>query len=130
MHEFGLCESILDAVERRAAGRRVTAVRVRAGALQRVADESMETAFAMVTAGSVADGAKLELVIVPVQCQCLECGLDTESNDPLAVCPRCGSTNVDLSGGDDLMLESLTLAAGEPSSEPREETGHVPRHSG
>ena len=36
LHELGLCEGVLQAVERRAAGRRVTRVRVRVGAQHRV----------------------------------------------------------------------------------------------
>ncbi|MGH8969591.1 MAG: hydrogenase maturation nickel metallochaperone HypA [Actinomycetes bacterium] len=124
MHELGLCESVLDTVERRAAGRRVSGVTVRVGALHRVVDESMQTAFAMVSTGTVADGAALSLVHVPVRVSCLGCGLDAESGDPLAVCPRCSSTDLDLSGGDDLLLESITVAA------PEEEMSHVPRHPG
>lgn len=62
MHEMGLCEGIIDAVERRAAGRRVTAVRVRAGELLMVAEPALEQAFALLAEGTVAEGARVELV--------------------------------------------------------------------
>ncbi|MCW2885939.1 MAG: hydrogenase expression/synthesis, HypA [Streptosporangiaceae bacterium] len=65
MHEFGLCEAILDAVENRAHGRRVTQVRVRIGAQHAVAEPALAQSFEMVAAGSVADGAAIELVTVP-----------------------------------------------------------------
>jgi hydrogenase nickel incorporation protein HypA/HybF len=123
VHEIGLCEGVLDAVERRAAGRRVRSVTVRAGALHRVVPESMETAFALVAAGTVADGAQVRLVLVPVQVRCRSCGLETEAADPLAVCSRCGGTDLDLSGGDELVLESLELAEQEA-----EVSGGVPGH--
>jgi hydrogenase nickel incorporation protein HypA/HybF len=129
MHEVGLCEGVLDAVERRAAGRRVSVVRVRAGALHRIVEPAMRTAFELVAAGSVAQGAEFELVAVPVLVRCRDCGLEVESDDSLAACGRCGSTDLDLSGGDELTLESVTFAEG-GTPVPEKEMGHVPGHPG
>ncbi|MCW2885929.1 MAG: hydrogenase nickel incorporation protein HypA/HybF [Streptosporangiaceae bacterium] len=65
MHEIGLCEALLDAVEKRAAGRQVTGVRVRIGTRHRVAEPALTQGFELIAAGSVADGAAIELVTVP-----------------------------------------------------------------
>ncbi|HET9078072.1 MAG TPA: hydrogenase maturation nickel metallochaperone HypA [Acidimicrobiales bacterium] len=62
MHELGLCEALLEVVERRAAGRRVLAVRVRAGDDLRVAEPALDQAFALVAEGTVAAGARVDLV--------------------------------------------------------------------
>jgi hydrogenase nickel incorporation protein HypA/HybF len=115
MHEFGLCEPIVAAVERRAAGRPVARVRVRVGALHRVAGPSMDQAFALAAEGTVADGAEMDLVIVPLSVSCRACGHTGASDDPLTLCPACGSADIELSGGDDLLLESIQLA---PAAEP------------
>ena len=64
MHEIGLCEAIIDAVERRAAGRRVLAVRVRAGDDLMVVEPALDQAFALVAEGTVAEGARMEMVPV------------------------------------------------------------------
>ncbi|MBC9713930.1 hydrogenase maturation nickel metallochaperone HypA [Streptomyces sp. TRM66268-LWL] len=64
MHETGLCEAILDAVERRAKGRRVTGVKVRIGTLHAVSAPALAQSFELVSAGSVADGAVIDLVPV------------------------------------------------------------------
>lgn len=64
MHEIGLCEGIIDAVERRAAGRRVVAVRVRAGEALMVAEPALGQAFALLSEGTSAEGARVELVQV------------------------------------------------------------------
>jgi Zn finger protein HypA/HybF involved in hydrogenase expression len=64
VHEIGMCEGILDAVERRAAGRRVTGVKVRIGTDHRVVESALSQSFELVAAGSVADGAAIELVTV------------------------------------------------------------------
>ena len=45
MHEFGLCEGVLDTVRARAGGRQVAAVRVRFGVRHAVDQESLAQAF-------------------------------------------------------------------------------------
>ncbi|WP_214412130.1 hydrogenase maturation nickel metallochaperone HypA/HybF [Sphaerisporangium fuscum] len=119
MHEFGIAESILAAVEGRADGRRVRRARVQVGALLRVAEPSINDAWAMVAEGTVAEGARLDLVTLPVRLICRACGKTATSVDPYAVCPSCGAADVDSEGGDDLVLESIQLA----------EASHVPGDS-
>lgn len=65
MHEIGYCEGILEAVEARADGRQVAGVRVRIGEQHRVVADALEQSFALVSAGTLADGASVELVTVP-----------------------------------------------------------------
>jgi hydrogenase nickel incorporation protein HypA/HybF len=113
VHELGLCEALLETVERHAAGRRVTGVRLRVGVLHRVVGPAMDQAFSLVSAGTVADGARVDLVVVPVRVACLGCGHQASSSDPLAVCSACGGTELELDGGDELILESIQLADGE-----------------
>jgi hydrogenase nickel incorporation protein HypA/HybF len=107
MHEFGLAEGVLDAVLRRAEGRPVRRVRLRAGIRHGVDRESMAQAFAFVSGGTEADGAVLEVVPIPVRLTCRSCGFAADTLDLLAACPQCGADVVDLAGGDELVLESL-----------------------
>jgi hydrogenase nickel incorporation protein HypA/HybF len=110
MHEIGLCESFLHAVERRATGRQVTAVRLRIGVLHRVVEPALAQAFALVAQGSVAEGAVVELVTVPLRVTCHRCGDESEAAEPLPHCPACGALDPELTGGDDLVLESIRIA--------------------
>jgi hydrogenase nickel incorporation protein HypA/HybF len=111
MHEFGLCEAIVEAVERRADGRRVAAVRVRVGARHVVVSSAMDQAFSLASGGTVADGARMEVVVVPMVVACKGCGHTADSADPLAVCAACGGVDVDVSGGDELVLEAVEYEA-------------------
>jgi hydrogenase nickel incorporation protein HypA/HybF len=118
VHELGLCEGILEAVERRAAGRRVTRVRVRVGARHQVVESALDQAFALVSEGTVAEGAAIELVVVPALASCLDCGQELEITDTLAACPVCGGLDLDLEGGDELVLEAIHIeGSGSSSSE-------------
>jgi hydrogenase nickel incorporation protein HypA/HybF len=112
MHEFGLCEGVLNAVRKRAGGRRVAGIRVRCGVRHAVSEEAMASAFGLVAAGTEADGANVEVVTVPAAVACRACGGDSESRDQLAVCPRCGSADVVVTGGEELTLESVRYASG------------------
>ena len=118
MHELGLCEGILEAVERRAAGRRVTRVRVRVGAQHRVVSSAFDQSFALVAQGTVADGAAVDLVTVPVLVACQDCGHQGEATDALAACPACGGLDLETSGGDELILEAIHLEEEDVSRHP------------
>ena len=108
MHEYGLSEGVLETVRQRAHGRKVAALRVRFGVRHAVDQESLEQAFSMVAAGTEAADATIDLVTVPATITCRDCGLNAETSDLLTACPRCGGDNTDLSGGDEMVLESVT----------------------
>jgi hydrogenase nickel incorporation protein HypA/HybF len=110
VHEIGLAEAILEAVEKRAEGRPVARAKVRAGALLRVVEPAMDQAFHLVTEGTIAEGAAIDLVVTPARISCRSCGHKDDALDPLALCPACGGGDVDLTGGDQLVLESIEIA--------------------
>lgn len=111
MHELGMCQGILEAVERRAAGRPVARVCVRVGVLHRVVPAAFEQAFMLVSAGTVAEQAELDLVVIPSSSTCRSCGEHVTSDDPLVICPRCEGTDLAFEAGDELLVESLEYAA-------------------
>jgi hydrogenase nickel incorporation protein HypA/HybF len=111
MHEYGLCEGVLDAVRERAGGRAVAGFRLRCGIKHAVDAEAMTLAFEVMAAGTEADGARIEIVIVPATLTCRTCGAGGDTTDMLALCPRCGSDDVQITGGDELTLESVSYAA-------------------
>lgn len=120
MHELSYCESVLDAVERRAGGRRVARVGVRIGAVHRVVSDAFAQAFQLVALGGPAEDAVAELVVVPGHGHCQRCRADFDSADPAPACPTCGSLDVALEGGDEIVLEWLQYVdppalAGQPA---------------
>lgn len=110
MHEFGLCEGVLEAVQARAQGRQVTGIRVRCGVQLAVDSAAMTQAFGFVAAGTEAAAAAVDVVIIPFNVICRDCGTASESTDRLPVCPQCGGSEITVSGGDELTLESVRYA--------------------
>lgn len=108
MHEYGLAEGVLATVRQRAAGRRVAGIRVRFGVRHAVDAESLAQAFRFVAEGTEAAGAAVDLVTVPATLTCRGCGRTAQTADVLAACPRCGGEDVEITGGEEMTLESIT----------------------
>ena len=108
MHEYGLAEGVLATVRQRAGGRKVAGIGVRFGVRHAVDEESLAQAFTFVAEGTEAAGAVVTLVTVPATLTCRDCGRTGETTDVLAVCPACAGENVDITGGDEMTLESIT----------------------
>ncbi|MDX6286481.1 MAG: hydrogenase nickel incorporation protein HypA/HybF [Frankiales bacterium] len=109
MHELGMCESVLYAVQRRAGNRRVTGLRVHVGALNRVVEPAFVQSFTMVATGTVAEDAEIDLVIDPAEFRCLQCEASLASADIMSVCTQCGSTSLELVSGEQILLESISV---------------------
>jgi len=111
MHELGLCTCIVDAIERRAGTRPVARVTVRVGRLHHVHPEAFEQSFAVAAMGTVAEDAAAQLVLLPVLARCGACNAAWDADEIPAACPTCGSVAVELTGGDELVLESIEYVA-------------------
>src|ERR1700722_11094123 len=107
MHELGLCSSIVDAVEKRAGERQVARVTVRVGRLHHVHPEAFDQSFAVAAMGTVVEDATAELVLLPVIAHCSSCNTSWECDEVPIACPSCNAVEIDLVGGDELVLESI-----------------------
>lgn len=107
MHELGFCEGILEAVQRRAAGRRVNRLRVRVGVLHRLDQEALRQGFSLVASGTEAEGAILDVIFISARSRCRVCQEESEGVDVNRVCARCGGADIEVSGGDEIVLESI-----------------------
>jgi hydrogenase nickel incorporation protein HypA/HybF len=108
MHEMAITQSVVDAVCERAAGRRVHSVRVQVGALCAVVPDAMEFCFDLVTEGTIAAGARLDVDVQPGSARCRTCGQDFTLPDLILLCP-CGSADVEVLAGRDLRILSMEV---------------------
>ena len=112
MHEFGLCDGIVEAVQGRADGRRVARVKIRVGAMHRVVKDAFQQAFSHAAEGTEAESASLDIVVVPVQTVCRSCKAEFASDDLPIACVKCGGVDLELCGGEELVLESIEYEPG------------------
>jgi hydrogenase nickel incorporation protein HypA/HybF len=109
MHELSIADAIVTIARRHAAGRKVTRVDVRVGHLRQVVPDSLGFAFELVSTDTELEGAELVLEEVPAAVHCEACGADGVLKEFPAVCRACGSLDVGLIGGDELLVDSLEL---------------------
>jgi hydrogenase nickel incorporation protein HypA/HybF len=109
VHELSIADSIVAIVDRHAAGRTVTRVELRVGHLRQVVPSALEFAFELVAQGSAAEGAELVMHEVPAAGVCRSCGAESELPDFPLHCSACGSFDVELIRGEELLVDSLEL---------------------
>jgi hydrogenase nickel incorporation protein HypA/HybF len=112
MHELSLCESILQVLEQQATVQQYTKVRIvwlEIGVLSGVEPEAMRFSFDVVTIGSLADQAKLEIIEVPGQAWCMACACNVVVEQLYDVCPKCGSHQLQVNNGDQMRIKEIEV---------------------
>ncbi len=109
MHELSIASAIVATAEKHADGSAVSVVTVRAGRLRQVVPESLAFYWGIVTRGTVCDGARLELDVVPAVLACRGCGHQWSLGEPSFRCPTCGETDVAVVSGQELEVVSIEI---------------------
>jgi len=113
MHELSLVESILQIVNEYAAKEgfaRVTALKLSCGKLSSVVPQALSFAFEVQSKGTLAEGAALEIEVLPAVIHCFTCEKDVETDRFEAQCPECQGFEVLLAGGtEELKLIELDV---------------------
>ena len=121
MHEMsiavGLLESVLDAAADHGAGR-IEEVELEVGAMRLVVPEALEMAWSIVSEGTAAAGARLNVREVAVKAKCRACGSVFSPEIGEFLCRRCGQADVDIVEGDDIILRSVVCQSREGASPP------------
>jgi len=113
MHELAIIEALIEQVSRemKRAGRqgRVARLDLSVGRLSGVNPDSLRFAFGLVAPGPPVEGAEMAIDEPKAQCRCNQCGAQTDIDDLVIQCPRCGSGDISIEGGRDLMLQSIEI---------------------
>jgi hydrogenase nickel incorporation protein HypA/HybF len=112
MHEMALTESIVQAIEDGAAQHGYAAVKgvwLEIGALAGVEVEALRFCFDAVSRGTIAEGARVEIVDVPGTAWCLPCGKTIAIAQKFDACPDCGSHQLQITGGEEMRIKELEV---------------------
>ena len=111
MHEVSVAQELVATVAKVAAehrARAVTSVSVAIGELAGVVPDALELAFAMVTRGTIAEGAKLVCQRTPLTVACTACGREGPGSLEELGCTACGAP-VRVTGGRELRLCTIDV---------------------
>lgn len=113
MHELPVMQSILTIILKHAAMHRVKkvhAIGLSVGTLSDLEEEWMQKYFDHLSAGTLAQGAKLKIQWVPAVLSCDECGnrfeLDKTRLDGI-LCPACGQRKFSLVSGREYHIRDM-----------------------
>ena len=112
MHEMSLAESMLQIIEdtaRKQGFTRVRTVWLEIGQLACVEQESLRFGFDVVTRGSIAQQARLEIIETAGQGRCEKCDEVFPLPALYEACPKCGSYDVRVIGGDAMRVKELEV---------------------
>lgn len=112
MHEVSLCERIVQILEQEARNQafsRVNLVRLEIGALAGVEVEAMRFGFDVVTRGTLAEDANLEIIHQPAIAWCLQCSKRVGIQQRYDPCPDCGLFQLQVIQGDDMRIKDLEV---------------------
>ena len=110
MHELNVTQSIVDAVLDEMTQRNldsIAVVHMRCGRLTTFVPDSIRFYYDSLTKGTKLEGSKLDIENVPVEGKCNACGAQLELADPVFLCGKCGSPDLDVVSGRELEITSI-----------------------
>jgi len=112
MHEMAIAQGILDIVLKTAAEHsavKVTGIKLLIGQMTQVEPECLKFGFAALAMGSIADGANVDITIVPLVGQCNDCGQQFSVEKYCFLCTNCNSPRVTVVSGRELAVDYLEV---------------------
>ncbi len=113
MHELAIVEALieqvgteLDRAEQKGAVKRLE---IAVGRLSGVHCDSLRFAFNLLSPGTIAEGAELSIREPSAISRCRQCGTSTEITEMVIDCPLCGSPEIAIEKGRELLLESIDI---------------------
>jgi hydrogenase nickel incorporation protein HypA/HybF len=109
MHELSVADAILRIALNHAGERSIETVEVKCGHLRQVVPDALAFAWTLITEGTPAEGSQLQLEVVPAAGVCRACGTESEFDGFPLACHGCGSLDVQLLRGEELLVDALTM---------------------
>jgi hydrogenase nickel incorporation protein HypA/HybF len=108
MHELAITENIVAVATGASANRQVKIITLKIGELAGVEQEAVRFCFGIVSKGTIAEGARLEIIRIPAIIRCRKCSTDFHLNDDWS-CPVCAAIGGDVQGGREFFIESIEV---------------------
>jgi hydrogenase nickel incorporation protein HypA/HybF len=110
MHELSIADAVVQIAAWHAGpDRRVARVELKVGSLRQVVPPALEFAFGLVAEGTPVEGAELVLDVVTAAGRCRACGTESELPAFPLLCGACGSADLELIRGEELLVDALEL---------------------
>jgi hydrogenase nickel incorporation protein HypA/HybF len=112
MHEMSLVQNIIDIVVQemeRHGVEQLRAINLAVGRMSAVVPEQMTLCYEILTSNTPLAGTVLNIRLVPITYQCLDCEKEFPSEGIASQCPFCRSENLEMIFGRELKIESIEV---------------------
>lgn len=112
MHEMEVAGNILELIEQEMArhpGAKLLGFDIKAGELSCVQEHSLRFCLEAALKDSPWPDAAIRITVEPVGARCKACGKAFAPEDYVFVCPECEGMDVEVTGGQELCLETLEI---------------------
>ena len=113
MHEVSIVEALIDQVQREMARAgaqgRVRRLELSIGRLSGVHSDAIRFAFELLAPGTPVEAAELVIEEPAAECVCRDCEARTPVEELVLECPGCGSAQVSLEGGQEMLLQTIDV---------------------
>lgn len=112
MHELAVTESVLNIALKHgqnAQATRITDLHLVIGQLSSIIDDSIQFYWDMISENTICQGARLHFQRIPAEILCLNCSEEYTLNGEMIPCPKCNSTRVKVTSGDQFFLDSIEI---------------------
>jgi hydrogenase nickel incorporation protein HypA/HybF len=110
MHEYSVTKALVDVCNSEAERndiKSIARVRVTIGKFTGFAPDAVRFYFEYLSPGTRCAQAELLFREIPIRITCKECTKTSMIDDPVMVCPVCGSTEIEITSGRELYVESI-----------------------
>lgn len=112
MHELSIATEIIKHIEDvrvKEKAERVLSVTVNIGELSGIEGNALEMAFKFAAENTSSSGAELIINRIPVSLSCRDCDQTSNPTLPFLVCGACGSKEVEIKAGRDLIIQTVRM---------------------
>ena len=112
MHEMSITQNILDDVEQslsKAQYSKVINIKIKVGEFTALDPSSLQFCYKALTNGTKFEDTELLIEIIPLVGHCNSCKKEINIDNFLFVCGACGSSNIDIVSGQELILSEINV---------------------
>jgi len=112
MHELAIALSIADlatAQARRAGAERIMGIELDIGSLSGVEISALDFAMDIAFRDTLLANTNVKVNRIEARCECRDCGHEFGAGDLAALCPSCEGSNIRISKGMEMQLNSILI---------------------
>jgi len=112
MHEMSITQNILEEVEehlKKVAYNKIINIKIKVGELTALDSSSLQFCYEAITKGTKYENVPLIIEEVPLEGFCNNCKKSINIDNFLFICTNCGSSDVTITSGEELILSEINI---------------------